>query len=164
VLGRVTPRQPTGPGRQVSSTMRRLSSSLSLILFAEVTSAPRSGDDRRHAIRSLVGQGVAIGLTICLSRGCLPQRASRPATSSRFSWPRQFPKLFSDRPCCSQYSRCVRPALPPRREMPTPQRSDRFSLTQPEPSHPASSSMTLRSTQSRASPPHNTSRAVLGSD
>src|SRR5215470_6161831 len=46
-------------------------------------------------------------------------------------------------------------AQPPRLEMPTPQRSDRVSLMQPKPSHPAPSPMTLGSRQNRASPAHN---------
>src|SRR5215471_11347306 len=52
-------------------------------------------------------------------------------------------------------------AQPPRLEMPTPQRSDRFSLMQPEPSHPASSPMT--SGQDKIAPPQlTTSRARNG--
>src|SRR5215470_13341528 len=46
-------------------------------------------------------------------------------------------------------------AQPPRLEMPTPQRSDRVSLMQPKPSHPAPSPMTLGSRQNHASPAHN---------
>jgi hypothetical protein len=41
---------------------------------SEVLHGGVDGDDRRHAVHSLVGHGVAIGLTIFLSRGCLPQR------------------------------------------------------------------------------------------
>src|SRR5262249_4244599 len=52
-------------------------------------------------------------------------------------------------------------AQPPRLEMPTPQRSDRFSLMQPEQSHPASSPMT--SGQDKIAPPQlTTSRARNG--
>ncbi len=41
---------------------------------SEVLHGGVDGDDRRHAVHSLVGHGVAVGLTIFLSRGCLPQR------------------------------------------------------------------------------------------
>src|SRR5882672_8167239 len=52
-------------------------------------------------------------------------------------------------------------AQPPRLKVPTPQRSDRFSLMQPEPSHPASFPMT--SGQDKIAPPQlTTSRARNG--
>src|SRR5262249_24031480 len=52
-------------------------------------------------------------------------------------------------------------AQPTRLEVPTPQRSDRFALMQPEPSHPASSPMT--SGQDKIAPPQlTTSRARNG--
>jgi hypothetical protein len=47
------------------------------------------GDDRRHAVRSLVGHGGSHRANHYVSAAdACPNGASRPATSSRFSWPR----------------------------------------------------------------------------
>jgi 2,4-dienoyl-CoA reductase-like NADH-dependent reductase (Old Yellow Enzyme family) len=56
---------------------------------SEVLHGGVDGDDRRHAVRSLVGHGGSHRANHYVSAAdACPNGASRPATSSRFSWPR----------------------------------------------------------------------------
>ena len=104
-----------------------------------------------------LAMGLAIGLTICLSRGCLPQGHRRPPHPRASVGHASFRSSSAIRHDARNIrAASVRSAA--RLEVPTPQRSDRFSLM---PSHPASSPMT--SGQDKIAPPQlTTSRARNG--